>query len=687
MADEKTLFEDATDNTADIPENYFDYLFEEEDEFTDERSDGRDNSYAETEGVPKEERIPGNAKEKLEEKISEAPEHTEGRGNLFLRFGRWAQEHIPEWAYRGFWGFVHLVGKTIRTLVLGEEYVTRDAAKSFERTMDAERYKAEKESGKDKDTREAKEQAKETSKEAEVAQKAKENEEKVESTRGLNKKTVDSIQRTGHKIADDQALKDTNVIKLSRELPDGRTKDCYIRKSDLEGLNRNEIQKAVQDAARHSAAQRYLDNHNLVLSAVGKDRFIVERPGGAYFSFDNAMMKGKLSDVVKEFKEMEAKEPNHMEPVSEDMRIPVTESTLHSIILKDVKKEEQVPDQVIVKGETDIPEIKFTTTEELKARPFPELTRAGYLISEPDKSGIVKVEDPKGTYYSFLGSDYRMQKPEIMQETFVALQRIGAPQGKVCDRVPDDFYQIINCRMTDLLAEHNLAMVADENGDTVYVFEKNADGSVNMEKSWTLSQSSLVIGDATDLKKIIFEINNKDEIERLHEGKQDYMITNDVEASAEAVGIVSAMCSEVYQFSDGETLAVAQTELTKDQSLVTGTNHFDIGNAKSLNSLSVKLDITYESENGPVDVETYTEDMKTDAENIDFSRSTLYIRSEIDNFLKEPSDEIDHGIGMAMISAEKDAPEMPEFTESQNMEPSLDDLQEIEPYNYDDIEI
>ena len=686
MADEKTLFEDATDNTADIPEDYFDDLFVEENETTNERFDDRDNGYTEEEDVPKEERNPSNAKEKLEEKISEAPEQPEGRGNLFLRFGRWAQEHIPEWAYRGFWGFVHLVGKTIRTLVFGEENVTRDAAKSFERTMDAERYKAEKASGKDKDTREAKEQAKETSKEAETAQKAKE-EEKVESTRGLNKKTVDAIQRTGHKIADDPALNGTNIIKLSRELPDGRTKDCYIRKSDLEGLNWNEIQKAVQNAARHSAAQRYLDNHNLVLAAVGKDRFIVERPSGAYFSFDNAMMKDKLSDVVKEFKEMEAKEPNHMEPVSKDMRIPVTENTLHSIILKDVKEEKQVPDQVIVKGETEIPEIKFTTTEELKARPFPELTRAGYLISEPDKSGIVKVEDPKGSFYSFLGSDYRMQKPEIMQATFVALQRIGAPQGKVCDRVPDDFHHIINSRMTDLLAEHNLAMAADENGDAVYVFEKNSDGSVNMEKSWTLSQSSLVIGDATDLKKIIFEINNKDEIERLHEGKQDYMITNDVEASAEAVGIVSAMCSEVYQFSVGETLAVAQTELTKDQGLVTGTNHFDIGNAKSLNSLSVKLDIAYESENDSVDVKTYTEDMKSDAENIDFSRRTLYIHSEIDNFLKEPSDEIDHGIGMAMISAEKDALEMPKFTENQNMDPSLEDLQEIEPYNYDDIEI
>lgn len=687
MADEKILFEDSTDNTADIPEGYFDDLFEEEEETIEGRVDDRDSVRAGEEGGQKEEGNPGNVKEKVEEKTVKAQEQTEGKDNLFTRFGHWAQDHIPEWAYRGFWGFVHLVGKTIRTLVFGEEYVTRDAAKSFERTMDAERYKAEKASGKDKDTREAKEHAKETSKEAEAAQKVKENEEKIESPQGLNKKTVDAIQRTGHKIADDPELRDTNVIKLSRELPDGRTKDCYIRKSDLEGLNRNEIQRSVQDAAKHSAAQRYLDKHNLVLAAVGKDRFIVERPGGAYFSFDNAMMKDKLSDVVKEFKKKEAKEPNHMEPISEDMRIPVTENTLHSIILKDVKEEELIPDQVIVKGETEIPEIKFTTTEELKARPFSELTRAGYHVSEQDKSVIVKVEDPKGSVYSFLKSDYRLQKPEIMQETFVSLQRIGAPQGKVCDRVPDDFHQIINSRMTDLLAEHHLAMAADENGDAVYVFEKNADGSVNMEKSWTLSQSSLVIGDATDLKKIIFEINNKDEIERLHEGKQDYMITNDVEASAEAVGIVSAMCSEVYQFSDGETLAVAQTELTKDKGLVTGANHFDIGNAKSLNSLSVKLDIAYESENGPVDVETYTEDMKTDAENIDFSRNTLYIRSEIDNFLKEPSDEIDHGIGMAMIFAGKDAPEMSEFTENQNMEPSLDDLQEIEPYNFDDIEI
>ena len=108
---------------------------------------------------------------------------------------------------------------------------------------------------------------------------------------------------------------------------------------------------------------------------------------------------------------------------------------------------------------------------------------------------------------------------------------------------------------------------------------------------------------------------------------------------------------------------------------------------KSLNDLSVKLDIAYESESGPVDIETYTEDMKKDAESMDFSKSSLYIRSEIDNFLKEPSDDIDHGIGMAMISAEEDAPEMPEVTESQEVEPSLDDLNEIEPYNYDDMEI
>ena len=582
MADEKTLFEDSTDSTADIPEGYFDDLFEEKEEGTDEHPDDRDPGYTEEESNPKGEGNPGNAKEKVEEKTVEAQEQTEGKGNLFARFGRWAQEHIPEWAYRGFWGFVHLVGKTIRTIVFGEEYVTRDAAKSFERTMDAERYKAEKASGKDKDTREAKEHAKEIFKEAEAAQKAKEKEEKAKSSQGLDKKTIDAIQRTGHKIADDPALKDAGILKLSRELPSGKTKDCYIRQSELEGLTKNEIQQAVRDSARHSAAQRYLDNHNLVLAAVGKDRFIVERPGGAYFSFDNVMMKDKLSDVVKEFKEKEAKEPNHMEPISEDMRIPVTENTLHSIILKDTpnKEAEQVPDQVIVKGETEIPEIKFTTTEELKARPFPELTRAGYLVSEPDKSGIVQVEDPKGSVYGFFKSDYRLQKPEIMQETFVSLQRLGAPQGKVCDRVPDSFHRIINSQMTDLLAEHNLAMSADEKGDAVYVFEKNADGSVNMEKSWTLSQSSLMIGDATDLKKILFEINNKDEIERMHEGNQDYMITNDVKASAEAVGIVSAMCSEVYLFSNGETIAVAQTELTKDQGLVTGTSHFDIGNAK-----------------------------------------------------------------------------------------------------------
>lgn len=705
---EETPWEDDTEDSGKSARDetrggFFDYFFSDEKNENDtqeqeenverepeDRSDRRREAQQEREES-------GPQRVKKEQKAPEAD--TGRRESLFTRFGRWAQENLPEWAYKGFWGFVRLVGKTIRMIVFGEDSVTRDAAQSFERTMDAERYKAEKASREDHASKDAKEHAKETAEEAQTAQKAKEKEEpsKEADEKERDKEVQEAIEKTGHKVVEDPALKDTDILKLSRQLPDGSTKDCYIRKSDLAELSDKEIQQKVREAARLSGAQRYLNNHNLTLAAVGKDHFIVERPGGPSFSFENGMMKDKLSEVVKEFKEKEAQTPAHMEPVSEDMQIPVTEATLHDVLSNGAgQPAPQAPDQVIVGGDTEIPEIKFTTTEELNAQPYPELAHAGFLASKPDEVGVVRVEDPSGTVYHFMQADSRLKNPEIMQQTFTAMQRMELPQEAVCPEVPNDFHKVINNSMVDLLRENHLAMAADENGDAVYVFERNKDGSINNEKSWTLSQSSLSLGDATDLKKIIYEIDQKEQISQMKDHPEGNMIADDVQAAAKAVGIVSAMCSEVYRFEDGEMTAVAQTELTKEKDMVRSNIYLDMENAHSLSDLAVKLELSYADRNSSVDTHDYSESLKEAASGLSSDDQGLHMRSEIESSLKEPSDEIDHCIGMTMVSAEEDSPEieeipMPEPSRDQEM----DDLQEIDeseldeipPYDYDDVSL
>ena len=228
-------------------------------------------------------------------------------------------------------------------------------------------------------------------------------------------------------------------------------------------------------------------------------------------------------------------------------------------------------------------------------------------------------------------------------------------------------------------------MAADENGDAVYVFERNKDGSLNKEKSWTLSQSSLSLGDATDLKKIIFEIDHKEQISYMKDLAEGYMIADDVQAAVKAVGIVSAMCSEVYRFEDGEMTAVAQTELTKEKDMVRSNIYFDMENAHSLSDMAVKLELSYADRSSSLDTRDYSESLKEAVSELRSDNPELHMRPDIESFLKETSDEIDHCIGMTMVSAEEDSPEIEEIP---IQEPSrgreMDDLQKIDESELDD---
>lgn len=619
----------------------------------------------------------------------------EARGEGFLaRFGRWAQENLPNWVYQGFWGLVHLIGKTVRMLVFGEESVTRDAAHSFERTMEAERYKAEKDNRDKEAEKEAKEYAEETKKEAETAQSKEKSSQKDDLTRQKNNEPQKSesvlsriekvAMKSGYRIDNEFDPKNTDILRLSKSFPDGVAKDYYIDAGKLKGADNSQIEKTLKDAAKIAGAQRYLDNYGLIISAVNNENFIIKRPGGASFQFENWMMRDSLSNAVKDFKKMEATAPKHVQPVAKDMYVPITSATLNDFI-QDVKAPVE-PEQQVIDSKIPIPDIQFTTEEEIKKQPYKELTHAGFMVSGPDEVHMVRVEADNGAFYNFVESDYRLNNPDAMKAAFTALERTGVEYDSVCPEVPKEFHEIINNEIKDLLTANNLAMSADEHSDTVHVFARNPEGSIDYGKSWTLSQSGMALGDATDLKKIIFEVDNKDMLSSM-EATDQYSPRqiSDVNAAAKAIGIVSAMSYDCYRFADEETVAVAEIELTQDKGIMYGTNSIEVSDSNSLDSLSFNLNLDYNDTQMVVDTKDYIDSL-CDAAQAYHIGETEHQANEIHGILKEPSDELDHCIAMTMISADEQDSEVYEEHRKDTSQENIQETYDFEPFNLDDLD-
>ena len=619
----------------------------------------------------------------------------EARGEGFLaRFGRWAQENLPNWVYQGFWGLVHLIGKTVRMLVFGEESVTRDAAHSFERTMEAERYKAEKDNRDKEAEKEAKEYAEETKKEAETAQSKEKSSQKDDLTRHKDNEPQKSetvlsriekaAMKSGYRIDNEFDPKNTEILRLSKSFPGGITKDYYIDTGKLSGADNSQIEQALKDAAKIAGAQRYLDNYGLIISAVNNENFIIKRPEGASFQFENWMMRDSLSNAVKYFEKMEATAPKHVQPVAKDMYVPITSATLNDFIQDEKAPVE--PEQQVIDSNIPIPDIQFTTEEEIEKQPFKELIHAGFIVTGPDEVHMVRVEADNGAFYNFVESDYRLNNPEAMKAAFTALERTGVEYDAVCSEVPKDFHEIINNEIKDLLTANNLAMSADEHSDTVHVFARNPEGSIDFGKSWTLSQSGMALGDATDLKKIIFEVDNKDMLSSMEAADQySPQQISDVNAAAKAIGIVSAMSYDCYRFADGKTVAVAEIELTQDKGIMYGTNSIEVSDSNSLDSLSFHLTLDYNATQMVVDTKDYIDSL-CDAAQAYHIGETEHQASEIHGILKEPSDELDHCIAMTMISADEQDSEVYEEHGKDTSQENIQETYDFEPFNLDDLD-
>lgn len=619
----------------------------------------------------------------------------EARGEGFLaRFGRWAQENLPNGVYQGFWGLVHLIGKTVRMLVFGEESVTRDAAHSFERTMEAERYKAEKDNRDKEAEKEAKEYAEETKKEAETAQSKEKSSQKDDLTRHKDNEPQKSetvlsriekaAMKSGYRIDNEFDPKNTEILRLSKSFPGGITKDYYIDTGKLSGADNSQIEQALKDAAKIAGAQRYLDNYGLIISAVNNENFIIKRPEGASFQFENWMMRDSLSNAVKYFEKMEATAPKHVQPVAKDMYVPITSATLNDFIQDEKAPVE--PEQQVIDSNIPIPDIQFTTEEEIEKQPFKELIHAGFIATGPDEVHMVRVEADNGAFYNFVESDYRLNNPEAMKAAFTALERTGVEYDAPCPEVPKDFHEIINNEIKDLLTANNLAMSADEHSDTVHVFARNPEGSIDYGKSWTLSQSGMALGDATDLKKIIFEVDNKEMLSSM-EATDQYspQQISDVNAAAKAIGIVSAMSYDCYRFADGVTVAVAEIELTQDKGIMYGTNSIDVSDSNSLDSLSFNLNLDYNETQAVVDTKDYIDSLSDAAQEYHIGE-TEHEAAEIQDFLKDPSDELDHCIAMTMISADEQDSEVYEEHRNDTSPENVQETYDFEPFNLDDLD-
>lgn len=556
-------------------------------------------------------------------------EESEGRGQRIID----ALQGFPDLAYNLFWGVVNLIGKTLRTIVFGQESVMRESADSFMRTMDAERFKAQQPERSKEQEQEAQEQAREAKEDAEASQERKNDDKTEEHT------VEEKIQRSGYSVQQDDAIQDPDIIKIGRVTKNGKEVSCFIRESELSGLGEEEAEKYINDAAKYSAAQRYLDYHDLKLEAVGDQRFIMGRQDGPSFSFPVELMDGKLRDAVKEFVKNEKAAPEHSEPKSDDMREPLTIKNAYDPV---------PPDVAYVNVDDAFPEIRFTTPEELRANPYGNIFLSGYTAEKEKDTDRVRVEDAQGAVFYFQDGDPRLKDSASMISTFHSLERMGVAQGSMVERVPEEFGKMLNNEYKELFHEFGLVAAADEGGrDQIYIFPKADDGKADISVCWKLSQASLYLGDATDLKKVLYEVENHNILHTAGPGE----CPNDLRAAIEAAGITSALRGSFNEFSDTEVIASTNVELTgKGQNVSImidfGGQDSEYGNCRMVYG---DQDRTLYSN----DLSDFCIDLKDASREFSEGLGNAPADTKIDHFLKPPVDHEEHMVAATIIMSDE----------------------------------
>ena len=69
------------------------------------------------------------------------------------------------------------------------------------------------------------------------------------------------------------------------------------------------------------------------------------------------------------------------------------------------------------------------------------------------------------------------------------------------------------------------------------------------------------------------------------------------------------MSYDCYRFADGETVAVAEVELTQDKGIMYGTNSIEVSDSNSLDSLSFNLNLDYNETQTVVDTKDYIDSL------------------------------------------------------------------------------
>ena len=376
----------------------------------------------------------GNNPSNEAENIHESEEVQDGEKSNQSGIGRVIcalEEHVTPVSHTIFFGLVNLIGKTFRTLVFGYESAPKDMADSFERTMEAERFKAGQPEREKKEAEKAKEYERETKEEADASQKNRD-------SKTNNPKT----EKNDHKKNEGEREQNTD------------------------------------------------------------------------------------------------------------------------------KQEEKAPDSVTLNIDTTVKEIRYRTVEEQAKDPYGNLFLAGFTVTpEPEQKRVLVEDMDKNTYY-FSEDDSRLKDKDTIKACFRSATFMGLPQGSQMPEVPEGFGAMINSGMADVFDRFGIIQSANEAGDKVYVFEKGEDGTADINKCWTLSQSSLFLGDATDYKKILYEIENR---EKIH---QKEALPSDVRAASEAAGLVSALRGSFMDFSDREVIAAAQVAATEETQRVEAVMSF-----------------------------------------------------------------------------------------------------------------
>ena len=520
--------------------------------------------------------------------IRQAAENRTRRASIREKVDASIPEWIAEKAYALFYGALAVIKRVFHTLAFGRPEAAGDLGRSFQRTMDAERYKAEKK-GVDKEAKEeAKEHGKEAQEDARNAQKRNEREDKHPEKKDSGQKTDDpvkdetkkalsveeKIKKTAYRLSGDlkeQGYED--ILRLVRDGKDGKEKECFVSREKLESLDPKMAKEYIYNAASYAGAQRFLDHKGLRLAGVGERQFILERPGGASFSFRIEMLSSKnaqagtLKDAAKEFLSLEKEYPGHVANLTEDMERPLTPATIGQPELGNMQME--IPKEV--KLDIDIPDpyIRMTTKEALEKQPYPGLYTAGFDTEIDKENGVVKVTDiktPENRSYLFRLDDSRLQDGGNMQKLFSALETMGAKAEIPVPEVPSDFSHRFNEVSHNIFQDYGLFAFANSTNDKIYIFPASRDHVFESSPCWDISMSALYQGDATELKRVLYEFQNKREIKEAERNFfKDY--PSDLKAAMDAAGIVSYIKLDYDKASHNEnipeqtTIAVSQVEL------------------------------------------------------------------------------------------------------------------------------